>query len=153
MGRMANTIISALFLTLAAGAQAKDQERKLTTKELPSAVLTAFQKAYPKATIKGVAEEKKDGKTYFEIESMDGKTSRDLLYQADGTVAEIEEGLDLAELPEAAKSAVMAKYPKGKLIKAEKVTKGSQVSYDIEVKMGKRKVEVDVDASGKFLKE
>ena len=150
---MSNTIISALFLTLAVGAQAQDKERKLTTKQLPSAVVSAFQKAYPKATIKGVAEEKKDGKIYFEIESMDGKTSRDLLYQADGTISEIEEGIALTELPEAAKSAVLTKYPKGKLIKAEKVTKGSQVSYDIDVQTGKRKFEVDVDANGKFIKE
>ena len=153
MGRMSNTIILALFLASAVGASAQDKERKLTTKELPVAVLSAFQKAYPTATIKGVAEEKKDGKTYFEIESRDGKTSRDLLYEADGTVSEMEEGIALSELPEAAKSAVMAKYPKGKLIKAEKVTKGFQVSYDVEVKTGKRKLEVDVDASGKFLKE
>lgn len=153
MGRTASTIISVLFLALPIAVQAKDQERKITKKELPSAVLSAFQTAYPKAAIKGLAEEKKGGTTYFEIESRDGKISRDLLYHADGKVAEMEESFDLAELPGAAKSAVLAKYPKGKLVSAEKVTKDSQVSYDIVVQTGKHRIEVDVDANGKFHKE
>jgi hypothetical protein len=97
MGLTTKTLLSALLLTMTLGAQ--DQEKKLTKKELPSAVLSAFQKSYPKASIKGIAEEKKEGKTYYEIESLDGKTSRDLLYLADGSVAEIEESMATADLP------------------------------------------------------
>ncbi len=145
------TICSALFLTLALGAQA--QEKKLAKKDIPPPVLAAFQKAYPKAILKSVAEEKKDGKTTYEIESLDGKTGRDLHYLADGTVVEIEETIAIAEIPEAVKNAVTGKYPKGKIAKAEKVTKGSSVSYDIEIKTGKGMVSMDVDASGKVLKE
>ena len=145
------TIYSALFLTLAAGAQA--QEKKLSKKDIPAPVLAAFHKAYPKATIRAAAEEKKDGKITFEIESLDGKTARDLQYEADGTVVEIEETIAITEIPEAAKAAVTGKHPKGKIVKAEKVTKGSEVSYDIEIKTRKGKVSMDMDASGKVLKE
>lgn len=153
MGHIANISFSLVFLTLAASAQAQDQERKLSQKALPAAVLSAFKQAYPNATIKGVAEEKKAGKTYFEIESKDGKTFRDLLYQADGSVAEIEESLAVLDLPAAVRTAVQAKYPKAKLHKAEKVTKGAVVTYDVEVRTAKGKVDVDVDSNGKLLKE
>ncbi len=151
MGLATKAIFSALLLTMTLGAQ--EQEKKLTKKELPAAVLSAFQKTYPKANIKGIAEEKKDGKTYFEIESIDGKISRDLLYLADGSVAEIEESMAVAELPEAVKTSVDAKYPKAKIAKAEKVIKGKDVSYSVGLKTEKGKVTLDMDASGKVLKE
>ena len=151
MRLIGNTICSALFLTLAVGAQAG--EKKLSKKNLPPAVLAAFQKTYPKADIKSAAEEKKDGKTTYEIESMDGKTARDLQYLADGTVLEIEETIAITEIPGATKAAVDGKYPKGKIVKVEKVTKGAAVSYDIEITTGKGRVSMDVDASGKVLKE
>jgi hypothetical protein len=151
MGLTTKTLLSALLLTMTLGAQ--DQEKKLTKKELPSAVLSAFQKSYPKASIKGIAEEKKEGKTYYEIESLDGKTSRDLLYLADGSVAEIEESMATADLPGAVKTTVEAKFPKAKLAKAEKVTKGTEVSYSVVVKTPKGNVTLDVDTTGKVLKE
>lgn len=151
MGLATRTIFSTLILTMALGA--KEQEKKLTRKELPAAVLSAFQKTYPKAHIKGIAEEKKDGKTYFEIESLDGKTERDLLYLADGSVAEIEESMAVADLPEAVKASLEANYPKAKLLEVEKVTKGSEVSYGLDLRSAKGRVTIDMDASGRILKE
>jgi lactam utilization protein B len=144
-------LCTVLFLALATGAHA--QERKLSRKALPAPVLAAFQKAYPKAVIKAAAEETQNGVTTFEIESLDGKVARDLQYQADGTLVEIEETLALSEVPEAVKAAAAAKYPQGKLLKAEKVTKGAVTSYDIEIKTGRGKVSMEVDAAGKLLKE
>src|ERR1700682_3388815 len=67
------------------------QEKKITAKQVPAAVSAAFKTAYPKATIRGYAQEKENGKVFYEIESLDGKTKRDILYNADGTVAEMEE--------------------------------------------------------------
>ena len=155
MRLIGTTIYSALLLTLASTlvAAAPTQEKKLSKKNIPAPVLAAFHKAYPKATVRAAAEEQKDGKTTYEIESMDGKTARDLQYLADGTVVEIEETIAISEIPEAVKTAVTGRYPKGKIIKAEKVTKGQDVSYDVEMRADKGKVSIDVDAHGKVLKE
>jgi uncharacterized membrane protein YkoI len=150
MGTMARGICALLILTFATAGHA--QERKLAKKDLPAAVMAAFQRVYPNATIKAVAEEKKDGKVCYEVESLDGGTSRDLLYLVDGTVVEIEEAIPVAELPQVVMAAVAAKYPKAKVLKAEKVTKGAVVTYDVEVRTGGRKVAVDVDASGRVIK-
>lgn len=149
--RPGSYLAAALLVTASLGAQ--EQEKKISKKELPAPVLAAFKKAYPKASIKGLNEEKKDGKTYFEIESKDGKLERDLLYLADGSVVEIEESVAVADLPAAVKGAVEAKYPKANMAKAEKVTKGTDVTYSVKVKTDKGKVTLDVDASGKILKE
>ncbi len=127
-------------------------EKKLTRKQVPAAVLTAFEKAYPSATVKGYSKEVEKGKIYFEIESMDGKTGRDVLYNADGSVAEVEESMAAADLPSAVSATVSKEYPKGTISKAEKTTRGKDVTYEVHVLSGKSKHEVVVDPSGKLVK-
>lgn len=127
-------------------------EKKLTRKQVPAAVLTAFEKAYPAATVKGYSKEVEKGKVYFEIESMDGKTGRDVLYNADGTVAEVEESMAAGDLPAAVRAAVVKEYPKGTISKAEKTTRGNDVTYEVHLMIGKSKHEVVVDPNGKVIK-
>jgi hypothetical protein len=140
-----------LCLVLATGALA--QEKKVAKKNLPAPVLSAFLKAYPKAMIKAASKENEEGRTYFEIESVDGKVKRDLLYLPDGTVAEIEESVAAADLPAPVKAAVVAKHPKGKIVKAEKSTRGAVVTYDVVVRSGKTAVEMSLDPAGNVLRE
>ncbi len=147
------SIVLLSAMTLSSALCAGEQEKKITKKDLPAPVLAAFQKDYPTATIKGLNEEKKDGQTYFEIESKDGKTKRDLLYLADGSVAEIEESMEASDLPQAVKAAVEAKYPKAKIGKIEKVTLGTAVHYDLKVKAENGVFKIETDDSGKILKE
>ncbi len=87
------------------------QEKKIDKKDLPKAVVESFQKSYPNAVIKGTSTEKEHGKTYYEIESMDGTQGRDLLYTEDGKIAEIEEALAAENIPDFIKNSVMKKYP------------------------------------------
>ena len=135
---------------LAATALFAGDSKPLTKKDLPTPVLAAFQKAYPLAKLKACSSEKKDGKTCYELESMDGKTERDLIYAEDGSVMEMEEGIDLANLPEAVKQGVSEKYPKAMIKKAEKLTKGSDVTFEVVIKDGKRKMELAFDAQGRL---
>ena len=79
---------------------------------------------------------------------MDGKQQRDLIYAADGTVLEMEEAMDPKELPAAVQRAVVDKYPKGTIARAEKPTKGASVTYEVVVSQGKKRVELVFDANG-----
>jgi Putative beta-lactamase-inhibitor-like, PepSY-like len=128
------------------------QESKLTTQNLPPAVLAAFQKAYPKAVIKGASKEKEGDKIYYEIESVDGKAKRDILYSADGNVQEIEELIATNDLPDAVTKNLKQDYPEGKILRAEKLTEGPAVKYEVIVESGKAKSEIVLDAGGKVLK-
>src|SRR5438128_6987310 len=106
--RFALIAIASLFLSLPAAAQ----EKKLTAKDVPAAVIAAFKSAYPNATIRGYAREKENGKVFYEIESKENNMTRDVLYNPDGTVAEIEESVAANDLPAAAQQAIHEKYPK-----------------------------------------
>ncbi len=128
------------------------QEKKIDKKDLPKDVLIAFQKSYPDATIKGTSIEKEHGKTYYEIESLDGSQQRDILYKKTGEVAEIEETLASNDIPGFIKNSVKKKYPNCEISKAEKVTSGKKIDYELVVKQGTEKHEVVLDSKGNIQK-
>ena len=128
------------------------QEVQVKKKQVPPAVLAAFKSAYPQATIRGFSREKENGKVYYEVESVEGETSRDVLYNPDGTVAEIEESIAVGDLPAAAPEALRAKYPGAVVTRAEKITRGDITEYEAHAKIGKKRVSMEFDASGKPLK-
>ena len=127
------------------------QEKKISQNELPAVVREAFTRAYPHANIRGTSMEVEKGVTYYEIESLDGTQSRDILYRADGTVAEIEEAVAAGSLPGPVKSAVGKEFAGAKIAKAEKVTKGTAVSYEVHLSQGSKTGSIVVDPSGKIL--
>lgn len=136
---------------LLASVCAAAQESKIQEKDVPKAVIAAFKAAYPNATVRGYAKEKENGKLFYEIESKDGATMRDLLYNPDGTIAEIEETVAAADLPAAAQQALQAKYPKAVVSRAEKTTQGNKVEYEVSARRGKQRISLTFDADGKLL--
>ncbi len=144
--------VGVLLICMAATASAQG-EQKIKSKDLPAAVTASFQKAYPNAKIKGTSKEVENGKTQFEVESIEGKINRDLLYAADGTCIEIEETIPVKALPKEVADALIKGFPKGKVLKAEKLTKGETVQYEMVIQSGKEKHEVVFDAKGAIMKD
>jgi hypothetical protein len=128
-------------------------EKKLQKQDVPKAVLEAFEKAYPKAEAKGFAKEMEDGKTEFEVESIEGTIHRDIQYAPDGTVLVIEESMAVENLPAAVQDALKKDFAKGTVTTSEKVTKGSVVHYELVVQGKRKTVEVVFDADGKVIKK
>lgn len=133
------------------GIPAVAQEKKITAKDVPAAVIAAFKNSYPNATIRGYAQEKEHGKVFYEIESREGTLSRDVLYNADGTVAEIEESIAATDLPAIAQQAIKQKYPKAVIRLAEKTTAGDKVGYEVSLRQGQKRMSMEFDASGKVV--
>ena len=129
------------------------QESKIKEKDVPPVVVAAFKSAYPNATVRGYAKETERGKTFYEIESKDGATMRDLLYNPDGTAAVIEETIAASDLPAEAQQTIKSKYPRGVVSRAEKVTEGDTIKYEVSIRNGKRRTGLGFDADGKLLKK
>jgi len=144
-------ILLPALLALCFSANAKAlPEKKISKKELPPAILAAFQKAYPKATLKGFSEEKnEEGIMEYEIESREGEIHRDLLYRTDGQVIEIEE---TCVFPDVVMKAIGKEYPGATVGKTEKIMRGTVIEYEAIVKTGKEKTELVLDPSGKIIK-
>lgn len=117
---------------------------------LPAPILAAFRKSYPNATIKNAAKETEDGKTVWEVESIDGSLARDLMYNPDGTAIDIEEEVAMASVPPVVADALKAKYPKATVTKAEKKTAGKAVTYEFTLK-GAKEASVELTPDGKIV--
>jgi uncharacterized membrane protein YkoI len=142
---LVGTVFAAVMLTN--GSTLMAQDKKIQKKDLPAAVQKAMESEIAGATVKGFAKEVEDGKTFYEIETTKNGHARDLLYDASGTLAEVEEEVALDTLPAAVKSALSAAG--GKLVKVETLTKGSTMVYEGHIEKGGKKSEVKVTPDGK----
>jgi hypothetical protein len=115
---------------------------RLSAAEVPVAVLKAFKATYPSAKIKGKSIEKEKGQTLYEIESVEGKTKRDLLYTADGKVFEIEEAIAADSLPDAVRKTITTQFPGYHIAKAERITQADTVRYEVLVAEKKKQKEL-----------
>jgi len=127
-------------------------EQKIACDTVPAPVRAGFEKAFASAAMKDCAKEVEKGKTTYEIISTEGETSRHVRLHADGRIMEVEEPVAIGSVPEPARQAVSKKYPKGEIALVEKVTREGQVSYEFQVKQGKKSMQMAVDENGKQVK-
>jgi hypothetical protein len=86
----------------------------------------------------------------YEVETKQNGKGRDLTFDKDGSLLEVEEEVDLDSIPEAAREAIHKKAAGGSIKKVESVTQGSTTSYEADVRTlhGKsREVAVNADGS------
>jgi hypothetical protein len=84
-------------------------DKKIQVKDLPPVVQAAVQESTRGATINGYAGEAEGGKTMFEAETTVNGHSRDLLFDASGTLVEVEEATSLDTVPAAVLTALEAR--------------------------------------------
>jgi uncharacterized membrane protein YkoI len=136
-----------------AAARADEKEEKIPLSEVPKAVIDAVKAKFPGAKIEKAEKEVEDGKTYYEL-SLELNDDEDLEVKAkpDGTIVEIEKEIKAEDLPAAVTAALKDKYPGAKIKEAEEVTKGTTVSYEVQiVTADKKKLEVTLDKNGNIL--
>jgi hypothetical protein len=104
---------------------------------LPAPVKSAFDKAYPGATIAAVTEERENNRAVFRIDSAQSGKRRQVRYDAKGTAIEIAEQVEEKDLP-APVAAAMHSHRRAIYVSGMKVTRGSNVEYRLTVR-GSRK--------------
>jgi hypothetical protein len=146
-------MIVAIALLVGASIVAHAEEPiKVAKKDVPEVVLSAFSKAYPKGIVKTYSREMRDGKICYEIESKDGNIKRDIIYAINGDVMEIEEALKPNELPQVVMATITKAHPKGKIIAAERLTRGDIVQYESTIKDGGKKIDLVFSDAGELVK-
>ncbi len=116
---------------------------------LPQPVASAFRRAYPRAVILNSSKERRQGKVVYEIESRDGRTRRDLIYSAAGGVLEIEEVLPVDSVPGAVRAAAKRQVVGGRLVRAERVTRGSVILFEVQMRLNGRSRFLTYDPEGR----
>jgi hypothetical protein len=90
----------------------------MSLKNLPAAVRATVENETKNAKIKGVSKEKEKGKTVYELETMVGNRTRDLMIDEAGKVYVVEEQIDPASAPAPVRAAL---EKRGSILKLESV--------------------------------
>ena len=142
------------FVGLVSVGGARADEEKVPLDKVPVAVMNAVKKKFPAAKIEEAAKEVEDGKTTYEIGIEQDERDITVSLKEDGTILEIEKEIAVKDLPSAVTGAIAAKYPRATLKKAEEVTEGENVTYEvIVVPESKKAREVALDRAGKILED
>ena len=143
-------VMTGLFLSLVAFAQ--EHEKHLKKSDLPAEVQKTADEYSKGATVRGYSKEMEKGKPEYEVElTVDGH-SKDVSIDETGVVIEVEEQVQLDELPAPVRDGLKNKAGDGKITKVESLTKhGKVVAYEAQVLTGSKKTEVQVGPGGKPL--
>jgi uncharacterized membrane protein YkoI len=153
MNRRNFTIFIMLVLGLLfAVSESSAKEKQLKRSDLPAAVQATADEQSKGAKILGYASEMEQGKLQYEVQLMVNGHSRDVTIAPDGGVLEVEEQVDLNELPAAVREGLKKKADARTITKVESLTKhGSLVAYEAQVKKGNKTSEVQVGPAGETL--
>jgi len=91
----------AFTLLVAAASALGAQERKIARRNLPAAVARTAATESQGAKIRGYSQEKENGQTFYEVEMTVNGHHRDVLIDSSGTVVEVEEQVQLVDVPAA----------------------------------------------------
>src|SRR5207302_74433 len=145
------SLIICLMLLGTVYAQGGDKEETVKLRDLPQAVQNTVKEKSKGATLKRVSKETENGKTQYEAEMIVDGHSKDLLIDSEGNVVEIEEQVKLSSLPEEVQAGIKENAGKGKILKVESVTKGSNVIYEALIATGGKRSEIAVGTDGKLI--
>jgi uncharacterized membrane protein YkoI len=102
--------------------------KSLQLKDLPPDAQKTVQDTLKGGEIKNISKEVEKGVTQYEVESMLNGKHRDFNVDAKGKLIVIEEEVDIASIPAAAKAAIEKKVAGGKLTMVEALDKGNGVT-------------------------
>ncbi|MGI8992552.1 MAG: PepSY-like domain-containing protein [Bryobacteraceae bacterium] len=139
----------ALISTFAAGMLGA-AEHKIAKKDVPAAVVSGVARDYPNTPVKTWEQDMRDGAPIYEVGIPKAGAIETLVYSADGKLIETEDDFPVKNLPEPVVAAIHKKYPQATIRSADKVTRGSEIRYEVGLR-GANKKEVVVSAAGEIL--
>ena len=154
MSRVKNStaLLFCLSLAFSANGLAQNSEKPVTMKDLPEAVRKTVQEQSKGATLRGLAKEVEDGKTFYEAELTVNGHNKDVLIDSSGAVVEIEEQVALSSVPAEVKATILKNAGKGKITAVESITKNNILeAYEAHVSRAGKKSEIKVAPDGKLI--
>jgi hypothetical protein len=83
---------------------------------------------------------------------VEGTAKRQAVFAPDGSLVETEEVIAVTSVPATVRDAVKNKYPKAVIHAAERITRGTEIEYEVDLKNAPKK-EIVLTPDGKILKE
>lgn len=139
--------IVVLLSLIILGASVTGCEQTRIQKSIPQAVLDRFESDYPDAR-KVEWEVEND---LYEVEFKNQGKEIEITYDELAQILQMEEEIEVSELPQAVQSYIDANYSGASIDEAERSTLGETVEYEVEIDSGGSELELVFDANGQFL--
>jgi hypothetical protein len=121
---------------------------------LPLAVQATVSEQTRNATVVRLTAQQEKGRTVYELETTVEGRGREITIDKVGVIVEIDEEVDLGDIPALAKASLQKRAAGRAIAKVEKSTVGSAVSYEAHIRTSAdRIIEVAVNADGTPRKE
>ena len=118
--------------------------QNLKSKDIPLAVRDKFTSTYSKATLVKWTKEKSG----YEASFKKGTTDMSVNIDEQGKIIETETGIKLSELPVEVRESVAKDYSKYKITECAKIETKGIITYEVEVKGRKGKMDLIYDEHG-----
>ena len=141
--------VALLLSTLHIPAEVKG--KKVALQDLPPAVYQTVQGLIAGAEMKGLSQEKENGRTVYEVETVKNGKTRDALIDTTGRILELEESTTLSEVPGPVKTAIEKAAGNGKITKIETITRGHSVRYEAIITKAGRSSELTFTGDGSIV--
>jgi hypothetical protein len=151
---MSRTLPSSIFAIavlagIAAAATTARAESHVSCNTLPAAVLSQVKTEAGDATIRGCVKDKENGKLTYEVETLKDGRSRDIEFDASGSVLEVEQEVTGSSVPAPVSDAIATAAKGGKVGKIESVTRGGAIaSYETTITRQGQRHEVAFSPQG-----
>jgi hypothetical protein len=150
---MSRTLPSPIFaiavLAGIAAATTVQAESHVSCTTLPAAVLSQLKTEAGDATIRGCVKDKENGKLIYEVETVKDGRSRDIEFDASGSVLEVEQEVTGSSVPAPVSDAIATAAKGGKVGKIESVTRGGAIaSYETTITRQGQRHEVAFSPQG-----
>lgn len=148
---------SLVVVTFLLNACFESAEKELTETQVPTAILDAFNAAYPHAIVREYSEEVEDGQKIYEISFRKNGRKMDVVYSRDGRIIEIAHPIAWEDLPSTIRNELNKKFNKYEIIEAERTTKDTDILYEVELRVKlegeNQKYEILFSEDGRVIKE
>jgi hypothetical protein len=150
MNKLVVVLLYSLLSITAIAQKTEKKDEKEKQPEVPASVAQAFAKDYPDVKVVTWGAEGKDFEADFQLNSVECSAN----YDKTGHRTEFEATIKSTELPKSALDYINKNYSAYKLIEAAKITDDKNaVSYEAEVSLNGKSMDLVFDANGKFLKK
>ena len=124
-------------------------------KDCPKTIKDAAIKAHPGSSLRSCHQEMEEGTLIYEVAlTTKGGKAIEVEVNAEGSILETEESIDLGEVPKPVMLALTARYPGATALSAEKITlPDGTVHFEVEFEIGKATREATFTAAGGIVEE
>jgi hypothetical protein len=122
-----------VLLTFASTAAAQTKRPTSPAAQLPERVYSSFKKDYSGATLQSVRQNANNGQPVYELMFLDGNVHKQATYSEYGAVLALTEDIAPSSIPQNVQSAIQLQCMGCGIVKARKLTKGSNVFYEVNL--------------------